>query len=485
MKTRLWKLTAREAVDLLRRREVSPLELVDAAAERIRATDKSVNALPTLCLERAYDHARRLTETGPPRDPGPGFLYGLPVAIKDLTKVAGVRSTEGSRVFANRVPERSDILVERLEANGAIVMGKSNTPEFGAGGTTVNEVFGVTLNPWDTRYTCGGSSGGSAVALATGQVWLATGTDLGGSLRLPASFCGVVGLRPSPGRVAHGPVSLPFGVLDVDGPMARNVGDVALLLDAMAGCHPEDPISLSAPPTPFRFAAENPITPRRVAWSPDLGIAPVEKEVRSVCSEAVLTFTRLGAQVDEAHPDLEDADAIFQVLRAVQRAGNTMELLANHRSDLSPEVVFYAEKALGLTAAEIVTAEVRRGALYQRMVRFFDRYDLLVCPAVIVPPFEANRREVRDVEGVELDDYFAWLRLTFSITVTSCPAISVPCGFTSSGLPIGLQIIGPPRGEAKLLSAAALFEAQHPYASLLPIEPRDHKVLVRSSDAQK
>jgi amidase len=472
MGSQLWQLTAREAVDLLRRKEVSPLEIVDAAADRIEAVDGSVNALPTRCLDRARDHARRLTETGPPRDPSPGYLYGLPVAIKDLTKVAGVRSTEGSRVFADRIPERSDIVVEHLEENGAIVMAKSNTPEFGAGGTTVNDVFGATVNPWDTRYTCGGSSGGSAVALATGQVWLATGTDLGGSLRLPASFCGVVGLRPSPGRVAHGPVALPFGVLDVDGPMARNVGDLALLLDAMSGSHPEDPISLPAPATPFRLAAENPVSPRRVAWSPDLGIAPVDREVQALCAKAALTFDGPGCRVEEACPDLGDADGIFQVLRAVQRAGNTMELLAAHREKLSPEVVFYAEKALGLTASQIVTAEVARGALYGRVVKFFEKYDLLVCPAVMVPPFSANMREVREVAGVKLDDYFAWLRLTFSITATSCPAICVPCGFTGTGLPVGLQIIGQPRGEAGLLSAAALFESRHPYAGMLPIDPR-------------
>jgi amidase len=471
----IWKLTAREAVKGLRNKEISPLELVDAAEARIRAVDGMVNALPTLCLERARAHARRLMEQGPPENPGPGYLYGLPIAVKDLTKVKGVRSTEGSLVFADRVPDRSDILVERLEENGALVIGKSNTPEFGAGGTTVNDVFGMTLNPWNTRYTCGGSSGGSAVSLATGQVWLATGTDLGGSLRLPASFCGVVGFRPSPGRVAHGPTALPFGVLDVDGPMARNVGDAALLLDAMAGSHPEDPISMPAPAESFQSFAANTKAPKLVAWSPDLGIAPVDREVRAICEKAAYTFHNMGVRVDAACPDLSDADKTFQALRAVQRAASSAQLLAEHRGQLSPEVIFYAEKALGLTGREIVAAEVCRGEIYQRMVRFFQDYDLLICPTVMVSPFDAKLREVREVEGVTFDDYFAWLRLTFAITATSCPAMSVPCGFTAAGLPVGIQIIGPPRGEARVISGAALFEAEHPYAGMLPITPRDDK----------
>jgi amidase len=240
----------------------------------------------------------------------------------------------------------------------------------------------------------------------------------------------------------------------------------------MSGPHPEDPISLPLPPDSFLSAVENPIPPRRVAWTPDLGIAPVDREVRAICAEAASSFTALGAKVEAACPDLGDADAIFQVLRAGQRAGNTLELLETRRGELSPEVVFYAEKALRLTARELVEAEVRRGALYRRMVNFFETFDLLVSPSVMVPPFEAGFREVREVEGIALDDYFAWVRLTFAISATSCPAISVPCGFTSRGLPVGLQIIGPPRGEAKLLSGAALFESLHPFAGMLPIDPR-------------
>jgi amidase len=467
----LYRLSARSAVDLLRRRETTPLELIDAAERRITDLEPVLNALPIRCFERARIQARRHMKERVDAA-GPGFLYGLPIVVKDLTAVAGVRWTEGSRVFADRVASRSDILVERLEANGAIVIAKSNTPEFGAGGTTVNDVFGHTCNPWDTSFTTGGSSGGSAAAIASGEAWLATGSDMAGSIRLPASFCSIVGLRPSPGRVAHGPRPLGFGTLDVDGPMARNVADAALMLDAMVGEHPEDPLSLAAPAVPFLRAALEPVAPRRIAWSPDLGISPLDPDVRAVCERALTTFTALGVAVEERCPDFSQAEQTFQVLRNMQRVGGTMDLLERHRDKLSPEIVHYSQRGLSHTAREIALAELARNALYQSMAELFRSCDLLITPTVMVPPFDVRQRHVMEVEGVALPDFFAWLRLTLAITLTACPAISVPCGFTAAGLPVGLQLVGKPRGEAALLSAAALFEAQLPYAALLPIDPR-------------
>ncbi len=282
----LIRLTAREAVRRLQAGEVTPHQLIDAAAARIERVDGAVNALPTPCYERARAHADRLMAL-PAEARGP--LAGLPLVVKDLVEVAGVLTTMGSPIFAEHVPERSNISVERLEANGAIVIAKSNTPEFGAGANTFNEVFGTTRNPWDLTTTSGGSSGGSAAALAAGQVWLATGSDLGGSLRIPGSFCGIVGFRPSPGRIARAPAGMPFDTLSVQGPMGRTVGDVALLLDAQAGDHVRDPISLPAPARPFVEAVERPKAPLRVAYSPDLGIAPVDAEVREVCAAAALS----------------------------------------------------------------------------------------------------------------------------------------------------------------------------------------------------
>ena len=468
----LVKLTARQAVELLKKREVTPLELIDAAVHRIEESDGTLNALPTLCVERARSHAEKLTSIEVV-DPPPGYLYGLPFAVKDLQDVAGVRSTKGSPIFANHIPERSDYLVETIEEKGGIVLAKSNTPEFGAGGNTFNEVFGKTHNPWNTAMTCGGSSGGSAVALATGQVWLATGSDLGGSLRLPASFCSVVGLRPSPGQVAYGPKSMPFNTLSVDGPMGRTVGDVALFLDAQAGRHPGDPISFPAPELPYVSAVDNAMPPQRVAFSPDLGVASVDSEVREVCAKAARLFEGMGATVEEDTIDLHDADETFQTLRAAQFVGAYASLLDSHRDQLKPEVIWNIEKGLKLTADEIARAELARGALFHRTAEFFRRYDLLLCPAAAVPPFDVDTRYVTEINGVKLENYISWALITYAVTLTACPAISVPCGFTRSGLPVGLQIVGPWAREDVVLSAAALFEQTTGLAAELPMDPRD------------
>ena len=467
----LVKLTARQAVDLLKKREVTPLELIDAAVQRIEETDGVLNALPTLSVERARAHAQKLMSKeviDPPR----GYLHGLPFVVKDLHDVAGVRTTRGSPIFADHVPEQSDYIVETVEEKGGIVLAKSNTPEFGAGGNTFNEVFGKTRNPWNTAMTCGGSSGGSAVALATGQTWMATGSDLGGSLRLPASFCSVVGLRPSPGRVPHGPKPLPFGTLTVSGPLARNVGDVALFLDAQAGWHPGDPISFPAPQQSYVSVVDEARPPLRVAFSPDLGIAPVDSEVQEVCAKAARLFESMGTVVVEDSIDLHDAEETFQTLRAAEFVGSYLPLLETYRDQLKPEIVWNIEKGLQLTADDFERAELARGALFHRTADFFRRYDLLVCPASAVPPFDVDNRYVTEINGIELDNYISWALITFAITLTASPAISVPCGFTRSGLPVGLQIVGPWAREDAVLSAAALFEQASGLAAQLPIDPR-------------
>ena len=470
----LWKLTAREAVALLRRREVNPLHLIDAAEARIAAVEPLVNALPIRCFDRARSRASCIMEAAAPRERGAGFLYGLPIVVKDLTAVEGVRWTEGSRVFAERMADYSDIAVETLEANGAIVIAKSNTPEFGAGGNTINDVFGATLNPWDTRLTSGGSSGGSAAALATGEAWLATGSDMAGSIRYPAAFCSVVGLRPSPGRVAHGPRNLCFSTFNVDVPMARNVGDIALMLDAMVAEHPADPLSLPPPAVPYVDVVEDVLrqsrSALRVAWSPDLNVAPVDPEIKRICADAVSTFERVGTEVDEACPDLGPANQSFYILRNLQRASGA-DLLRSHRDKLSPEIIHYTEKGLAQSANDIAAAENARGAIYHRMVEFFKSYDILATPTVIAPPYDVRMRHLMEINNTKFDDFFAYLMLTSIITVTTCPAISVPCGFTSSGLPVGLQLIAAPRNDAGVLAAATLFEAQHDFAARVPIDP--------------
>ncbi|MFO0996148.1 MAG: amidase family protein [Alphaproteobacteria bacterium] len=467
----LCRKPAREIVRLLKAGEVKPEELIDAAAARIAEVEPKVNALPTLCLDRARERAKRLPRKNEAAS-NPGWLGGLPVAIKDLNEVAGVRTTYGSPIFANHVPKTSDIMVETLEARGALVIAKSNTPEFGAGANTFNEVFGKTLNPWNTALTCGGSSGGAAVALATGEVWLASGSDLGGSLRTPASFCNVVGLRPSPGRVAHGPKPHIFDSLSVDGPMGRDVRDTALFLDAMAGAHPKDPTALEAPAVSFQAAIERARKPSRVGFSPDLGIVKVARDVRDVCTAAAARFQDLGAAVDESCPDFGNAREIFQILRAFKFAADRTKLLKEHRDKLKPEVIWNIEQGHKLSALDIGRAEHMRGALVQSMAAFFETHDVLLCPAAVVAPFDVNRRYIEEVEGHRFDNYIDWLLITYAVTVTGCPAISVPCGFTKDGKPVGLQIVGPPRGEAKLLGIAAQFEDMMGLAGKVPIDPR-------------
>ena len=356
----LVKATACAIVDKLNAGEVTPLDLLDVLERRIAEVDGKVNALPTLCFDRARSRAGELMK----RKPGErGLLAGLPVPIKDLTDVEGVLTTQGSPIYRDNVPARSDLMVERLESNGAVVYAKSNTPEFGAGANTFNEVFGATRNPWDLSRSAAGSSGGAAAALAAGMAWLAHGSDMGGSLRNPASFCGIVGMRPSIGRVAHTPIFKIDRNLGVQGPMARNVEDLALLLDAMSGEHPADPLSLPRLPTSFLSAARSGKRPKRVAYSPDLGITPVDPEIAAVTRKAASRFAEAGAIVEEAHPDLREAHQCFHVLRAFDFAVSKAELLRTKREQLKPEVIWNIEEGLKLTVEQLAQAEAQRVAM--------------------------------------------------------------------------------------------------------------------------
>ena len=456
----LFERSAAEIVGMLERREVSTRELLDALAARIAAVDGAVNALPTLCFDRARAQAV-----------GDGPLRGLPVAIKDLTAVAGVRTTWGSPIHADFVPEASDHVAERVEASGGAIYAKSNTPEFGAGANTFNDVFGATRNPWDVSKSAAGSSGGAAAALKTGTAWLAHGSDLGGSLRNPASFCGIVGLRPSPGRVPKGPGPNPFDTLSVEGPMARTVGDVALFLDSLAGPDPREPIALAAPGRPYRDWAAEARAPRRVAFSRDLGITPVDPEVADICAAAARRFEDLGALVEEAHPDFSGAHECFQTLRALGFATAHLERLRDHRDLLKPEIVWNIEKGLALTGAEVARAQRLRGAIVERAARFFETYDLLLCPATVVAPFPVEQRWPTACAGVAFETYIDWLAIAYAPTLTAHPALSLPCGVTADGLPVGLQMVGGPRGEGLLLSAAAALEAALGLDAR-PIDPR-------------
>nr|WP_249810014.1 amidase family protein [Bradyrhizobium sp. 139] len=462
--------TACGVIGKLTRGEVTPLDLLDVLEERITEVDGKLNALPILCFDRARKHADVLIKKPVSER---GLLAGLPVPIKDLTDVAGVRNTQGSPIFRNNVPTRSDILVERLEENGALIYARSNTPEFGAGANTFNEVFGSTLNPWNPARSASGSSGGAAVALAAGMAWLAHGSDMGGSLRNPASFCSVVGLRPSIGRVAHTPKFKIDRNLGVPGPMARNVEDVALMLDAMSGEHPGDPLSLPKLPNSFLSAARSGKRPKRVAYSANFGITPVDSQVAAITRQAAARFVEAGAIVGEAHPDFRESRECFHVLRAFDFAVSKAALLRSHRDLLKPEVIWNIEEGLKLTVEQIERAETQRLTMAARAVEFFKEYDLLLSPATIVEPFPVLDRYVTECDGKKLDHYVDWVAIASAITLACCPALSLPCGFTSSGLPVGLQIVAAPRAEGQLLASAKILEDILGMRDSTPIDPRE------------
>lgn len=460
--------TATEVVGLLRNGDVTPSELVSASIERIEEVDTFTNAVPIHCFERAIDQAEKLQA-----DPdNPRSLCGLPIAVKDYNDVGGVRTTYGSPIFAENVAEKSDATVARLERNGAIPIGKSNVPEW-AGGNTFNPVLGITRNPWNTAMSAGGSSGGSGVAVATGLVWLATGNDLGGSLRTPASFSGVVGLRPSPGLIPRGARLSAFDTLWVEGPMARNVEDVALMMDAGVGHEPEDPLSFDDPSILFVDEIKRGRLPKRVAFSPDLGIVPMDQEVARICSSAAHAFGEFGVEVAYDIPDFTGVLDAFQTLRAVLIATMMGPVLEKHPGRIAPEIIGNIERGLNLTTDQIFSAERVRWQLYGRMTDFFDHHDLLICPAASIPPFPVEQRYIEEIDGQTCETYIDWFSITFALSMTGCPVLSLPCGFTSAGLPVGMQIVGRPRGEAALLEAAYHLENALGLSKNLPIDPRE------------
>jgi amidase len=459
---------ATDLVARLRKDEITPLDLLEALEARIAAVDEKINALPILCFDRARDRARRLMQKAPVER---GLLAGMPVPIKDLTAVAGVRSTSGSRIFADYVPYASDITVDRLEVEGAIIYAKSNTPEFGAGANTFNDVFGATLNPWNTALSAAGSSGDAAVALATGMAWLAHGSDVGGSLRNPASFCGIVGMRPTVGRVASTRRYTVDPTLSVEGPMARNVEDMALMFDAMLGEDSRDMLSKPRPAQSFLEAARSGWKPKRVAYSRDLGITPVDPQVAEITRAAAMRFAEAGVIVEEAHPDFSQAHECFHVLRARDFALKLAHLLEAHPDKFKPESVWNIEEGLKLTARDIVRAEHQRAELAHRLDTFLRDYDLLLCPATIAPPFPIGHRYVEECDGHRFGNYVEWLAIVYAITLAGACALSLPCGFTRDDLPIGLQIVAPANGEAKLLAGAKLLE-NILGLDATPIEPR-------------
>jgi amidase len=449
--------TATDLARRIRARELSAREVMEAHLTQIERVNPRVNAIPTLLPERAMESAAAADERlAHGLEVGP--LHGLPIAHKDLVVTKGVRTTFGSPILRDFVPDQDAVIVERLRDAGALMIGKTNVPEFGAGSQTYNEVFGETLNPYDPTRTCGGSSGGAAVALACGMLPIADGSDMGGSLRNPASFCNVVGFRTSPGRVPSWPANAAWLSLSVEGPMARTVEDAALLLSVMAGPDARAPLALDEPGSSFAAPLERDVRGVRIAWSRDLGGLPIDPRVTSVIDAQRHVFEEIGCTVEDAEPDLGDADEIFRALRACTAEARLGRLYDTRPDQLKETLRWNIEEGRNLTGPEIGRAEQRRMNLYQRVREFMERYEYLVLPVSQVPPFDVKERYVTEIAGVKMETYIDWMKSCSRITVTGHPAISVPCGFTPEGLPVGVQIVGRHRQDLGVLQLAHAFE---------------------------
>ena len=437
--------------------KVSSRELLAAHLRRIEEVNPELNAIVTLTPEIAHQRALA-ADDAQAKGESLGLLHGLPIAHKDITDTAGVLTTMGSPIYKDRVPEKDDLIVERIRNAGAIMVGKTNTPEFGAGSQTFNEVFGVTSNPYDTSKTCGGSSGGAAVALAARMLPIADGSDLGGSLRNPASFCNVVGFRPSGGRVPTVPTSNLWMPMATKGPMARTVSDVSLFMQAIAGPHQLAPSSNIESPEIFSGSLERNFAGTKVAWSPDLGGLPVDPAVRTALASVPDRLSNLGCEVVEKWPDLSDAPEIFQTLRAEMFAHSYASLLKTHRDQLKATVIWNAEKGLAMSMKDHGEACFKQAQMFAELQHFMADIDFLACPVTQVPPFSKEIEYPKEIEGIRFDTYIDWMRSCSDITTTTHPAISVPAGFTPEGLPVGLQIVGKSRDDRSVLELAYAFE---------------------------
>jgi amidase len=449
-------MSAVEQAALVRAGDVSACELLDAHLALIDSVNPMVNAIVTLVPDMARRWARDADDafaTGTLLGP----LHGLPIAHKDLEPTAGIRTTMGSPLFAEHVPAEDGLVVERLRGAGAITIGKTNTPELGAGSHTFNPVFGPTLNPYNVTKSCGGSSGGAAVALATNMVPIADGSDMGGSLRNPASFCNIVGFRPTPGRVPTWPTLAPWNVLSTSGPMGRTVADVALLMQVMAGPDARAPISIAEAGSVFAEDLARDLTGCRVAWTADLGL-PVDAEVRDALAPVREVLVSLGCEVVDTQPDLRGAREVFQVLRAYQFDLGYGELYDRRGADMKETIRWNIEENRRRSARDIARASVKHAQLVDRVRQFFAGVDVLAAPVTQVAPFPVEWDWVHEVDGQPMETYIDWMRSCTDVTLMGCPAISVPAAFTAGGLPVGIQFVAKARADLGLLRFAFMFE---------------------------
>lgn len=458
-------MSATEIVQAIRARRVSPVEVTDAILARIERLNPVLNAYCAITAEAARKAARE-AEAAVMKGEPLGPLHGVPVSIKDLIITKGVRTTWGSKLYEHFIPDEDAPVVERLKAAGAIILGKTNTPEFGWKGVTDNLVFGITRNPWALDRTPGGSSGGAGAAVAAGLGPLAVGTDGGGSIRIPASFSGIFGFKPSFGLVPIYPPSAAES-LSHAGPMTRTVRDAALMLNVIAGPDERDRNSLPASGVDYLAALEGGIQGLKVAWSPDLGYAKVDPQVRAITTAAIKTFTDLGCHLEQADPGFEDPEPTWATLFYAGIGARLSEHLPEQRDRIDPPLVRIIEEGQAISAFQLMQASFRRAAMWDIVRRFFERYDLLLTPTVAVPPFMVGIERPEDIaaQGISRRGWFAF---TFPFNLTGQPAATVPCGWTADGLPIGLQIVGRRYDDITVLKAAAAFEAAMPWAHRRP-----------------
>jgi amidase len=440
---------------MLRARQVSAVEVVRAFIAQIESQNPTINALVTYLPEQALAAARALD-----RKKAKPLLGGLPIAYKDLVPTKGVRTTWGSLVYRNHVPEQNHAVVDRLTEAGAILIGKTNTPEFGAGSQTFNKIFGATKNPYDLGKTCGGSSGGGAAAVAAGMLPFADGSDLAASLRNPGNYCNIVGFRPTPGRVPSWPAVNAWETLSVMGPMARTVADSALLLSAMAGPDARVPTSIDEPGSIFLKPLARKFKGARIAWSRDMGGLPMDPRVNAVLEPQLKVFRALGCKVEEATPDFSGAKESFETLRAVGFLNRYGAVVDQHRDKVKDTLIWNVEEGRKRSAEDVARAEVLRTQLFHRMRTFLEKYDFYLCPVNQLPPYDVTIEWPREVGGEKMDNYLDWMKSCYYITLTSHPAISVPAGFTPEGLPVGLQIVGRYRDDFGVLQLAHAFERE-------------------------
>ncbi len=452
--------SATELARLVRSREVSPVEVIEACLARVERYNPAVNAVVTLnprALDDAGDLELRLV-----RGEEVGLLAGLPVGIKDVTPVAGLRTTYGSALYRDHIPAEDALVVRRLRDAGAVILGKTNCPEFAAGGNTFNEVFGRTRNPWDPTRSAGGSTGGGAAGLVTGMIALAEGTDLGGSLRIPASFCGVVGLRPSVGLVPTYPADWAWDTLQVEGPVARTAEDVALMLQAVAGPSPLSPLAQPTAGRNFVAAAARGLPPGlRVAYCPDVAGIGIDPAIEPVCRRAAVGLGELGVEVDEIELDLSFGRRAFLALRGlwfVAQMFPRMDQLDRFGANVAGNI----RAGLDTTTRDLGAAEAARGRIWHLFREFFGKFDHLLTPCMAVPPFPVDQNYPETVAGKKMETYVDWIAPTFVLSLSGLPVASVPCGLDPDGLPVGLQIVGKPFGEEAVLALASKVQRLHP-----------------------